>query len=849
MQKFVKRAAVLVMCLVMLLSMAACGENGSTGVTSGQPAGSGNVADYGTVWSAPSTVKIDQNDTAYANKGEAKLTFNTVKNEYESHQLLISAIKDVNAYYLESSDLKCGENVLSKENITVYNERYVTVAEAAYGSFTHPDALIPIDAAMTYGELKIAANQNAALWVTVYVPAQTPAGVYEGTFKLTVENGSMDIPVQVTVNDYTLPETTSGQTLFSWRYNRVAPGELDGSIEMMETYYEFFLDYRVSLQSLPLESQTSEEIIDTLVKYYDRLTTYTIQPEPGTVPGGGTVAEKSKEMIYAIASISGPEKNYFEKAMLYVVDEPVLSDPSKREYTLSMIGHVNNMLQSCVDTIEADTTGIFNNFKQIENWQDSILNIPNIIPITADAADWLLKNVDAEIGAQVIDALNTICPTFDVFSDQYADKLVALCEEQGIENIWWYGCTGPRAPYGNYHIGDKNLLAARTYSWVQAKYGIEGNLYWDAAAYTDENPLYPDQYINVYEQPFRRTDSSWPAGDGFLAYPGAAYGIYGPLPSMRLMSLRDGMEELEMLLALEKQYEGLEAQYGEGFSAKSSIASLVDMVSYNGSALYADGESGFDFDQLRASLINSIVWNNQGIGFVLEKVSVEGSVANISYYVAEGCSIYIDGQLQEPVSGCRYEYVLDLEQSDSLNVEIETADNVRYKLKRFISRPSTILQNFNDASVLSHITVTEGGTAELSEEYATEGSAAHICVVGKITGNELVDAAYVPSFTVSTAALNGISNLSEVNIMNMDLYNSGEEACKVTIKIYSGTSYISAGEFTLNSGENALTLSISDLKFSGLSSADRIVFEFNNSTDGVTANTYDIYLDNMIAKD
>ena len=844
MQTFIKRTAVLAMCLVMLLQLAACGED----VSSGKPAGSGNIADYGTVWSAPSTVKIDRNDVAYENKGEAKLTFNTVKNEYESHQLLISATQDVNAYYLEKSDLKCGDNVLSKENITVYNEKYVQVSEAAYGSFYHPDALIPIDAAMTYGELKIAANQNAALWVTVYVPAETPAGVYEGSFKLSVENGTMDIPVQVTVNDYTMPETTSGQTLFSWRYNRVAPGELDGSIEMMETYYDFFLDYRVSLQSLPLESQTSEEIIDTLVKYYDRLTTYTIQPEPGTVPGGGTIAEKSKEMIYAIASISSPEKNYFEKAMLYVVDEPVLSDASKREYTLSMIGHVNNMLQSCVDTIEADTTGIFDSFKQVENWQASILNIPNIIPMTADAGDWLLKNANTEVGAQVIDALNTICPTFDVFSDQYADKLITLCEEKGIENIWWYGCTGPRAPYGNYHIGDPNLLAARTYSWVQAKYGIEGNLYWDAAAYTDENPLYPDQYINVYEQPFRRTDSSWPAGDGFLAYPGAAYGVYGPLPSMRLMSLRDGMEELEMLLELEKQYEGLEAQYGDEFSAQSCITSLVDMVSYNGSALYADGESGLDFDQLRASVINSLVWNEQGIGFVLESVSVEGSVANISYYVAEGCSIYIDGQLQEPVSGCRYEYELDLEESDSLNVEIETADKVRYKVKRFISHPTTILQNFNDDSVLSHITVTEGGNAKLSEQYATEGSSAYIQVVGKITGNDLVDAAYVPSFSLNTAALNEISSLADVGNMTMDIYNSKEEAFKVTVKIYSGTSYISAGEFTLDSGENTLTLSISNLKFSSLSSADRIVFEFANSTDGVTANEYDIYLDNMIAK-
>lgn len=844
MQKFAKRAAVLVMCLVMLLQLVACGETGS----SDKPAGSGNVADYGTVWSAPSTVKIDQNDTAYANKGEAELTFNTVKNEYESCQLLISAIQDVNAYYLEKSDLQCGDNVLSKENITVYNEKYVQVAEAAYGSYTHPDALIPIDAAMTYGELKIAADQNAALWVTVYVPAETPAGVYEGTFKLTVENGSMDIPVTVTVNDYTLPETTSGQTLFSWRYNRVAPGELDGSIEMMETYYEFFLDYRVSLQSLPLESQTSEEVIDTLVEYYDRLTTYTIQPEPGEVPGGGTIAEKSKEMIYAIASISSPEKDYFEKAMLYVVDEPDLSDADKRAYTLAMIGNVNAMLQECVDTIAADTTGIFNSFKEIENWQNSIMDIPNIIPLTADSASWLIQNADTEEAIPVVDALNTVCPTFDVFSDQLADKLVTLCQEKGIENVWWYGCTGPRAPYGNYHIGDPNLLGARTYSWVQAKYGIEGNLYWDAAAYTDENPLYPDQYINVYEQPFRRTDSEWPAGDGFLAYPGAAYGIYGPLPSMRLMALRDGMEELEMLLALKAQYEELEAQYDSEFSAESSIASIVESVSYNGSALYADGESGLDFTQVRNDLISSVVEN--ATGFVLQTVTVKGSEATVTYYAAEDSTVYIDDQVQEPVSGdTSYEYTLDLEENTNLEMVIEASDGTTRKISRFISYPTKILQDFEDASVLESITVTEGGSAELSAEYATEGSAAHIRVVGKITGNDLVDAAYVPSFTISTAALNEIADLTEVGIMDMDLYNAAEDTCRVTIKIYSGTSYISAGEFALDSGKNTISIPVSSLKFSNLSSADRIVFEFANSSDGVTANEYDIYLDNMIAKD
>lgn len=268
MRKGLKRAMVFTLCSAMLLSAVGCSKE------TGKESDVASIGSYGTVWSAPSTVKIDQNDIKYENKGSAELVFNAVKNEYESHQLLITAAQDVDEYYLESSDLKCGSDVLSKENITVYNEKFIKMAEAAYGSYSNPDALIPVDTAKEYGELKIAKDQNAAFWVTVYVPEDTPAGVYEGTFKLTVEDAEMDIPVQVTVNDYVLPETTTGQTLFSWRYDRVGVGELDSSIEMMEHYYEFFLDYRISLQSLPIEGTTREEIVDALEKYYDKLTTY-----------------------------------------------------------------------------------------------------------------------------------------------------------------------------------------------------------------------------------------------------------------------------------------------------------------------------------------------------------------------------------------------------------------------------------------------------------------------------------------------------------------------------------------------------------------------------------------------
>ena len=75
MLKITKRAAVLLLCLAMILPMVACDSDVTVAP------GKGNIADYGTVWSAPSTVKIDQKDVDYTPKGNAELIFNTVKNE------------------------------------------------------------------------------------------------------------------------------------------------------------------------------------------------------------------------------------------------------------------------------------------------------------------------------------------------------------------------------------------------------------------------------------------------------------------------------------------------------------------------------------------------------------------------------------------------------------------------------------------------------------------------------------------------------------------------------------------------------------------------------------------------
>ena len=50
-------------------------------------------------------------------------------------------------------------------------------------------------------------------------------------------------------------------------------------------------------------------------------------------------------------------------------------------------------------------------------------------------------------------------------------------------------------------------------------------------------------------------------GDGYLVYPGAKYGTDTPIPTMRLMELRDGFEEYEFLYLLENEVNNALAEH------------------------------------------------------------------------------------------------------------------------------------------------------------------------------------------------------------------------------------------------------------------------------------------------
>ena len=141
-----KKILALVLGIVMTISMAACGNH--VNKTSQKDQGK-----YGTIWSLPSTVKVEQYDVDFSEKQGMELNYHAVRNEYESMQLIITAEKDIDRFYLQKSDLKSGDKVLSADNIDVYVQKYVPYNDVN-GNGSMPDALLPIDTADEYEEIR-----------------------------------------------------------------------------------------------------------------------------------------------------------------------------------------------------------------------------------------------------------------------------------------------------------------------------------------------------------------------------------------------------------------------------------------------------------------------------------------------------------------------------------------------------------------------------------------------------------------------------------------------------------------------------------------------------------------------
>ena len=393
-----------------------------------------------------------------------------------------------------------------------------------------------------------------------------------------------------------------------------------------------------------------------------------------TIPTSkGSNGIKDKQLTKYIVALAekSMEKNFdlLAKCCLYGIDEPLSNNAFDRtkEYARTF----KEQREAAMDQLKEKKAEYLATYTEIDEefFDQMIQSISEIHYITTTR---YAENYDPFI--------DVYCPTFKDFEIGLATGVYADDEE-----VWWYGAVGPKNPYPTYHLDDV-LISSRMVGWLQAIYGIKGNIYWGFDIYGDytsgENGwTYRDEYYETDPGHYNNVH-----GDGFLVYPGKQYGVDGPLPSIRLESIRDGYEEYELLYAIQEQYKTIGERIGQEVSADATIADIASSL-YSGTQVTATSAS---FAEAREQILNLSEFTQSGVCFTDYVDDGEGKTI-YKVYVPDGVTLDVTGvtkQNEEAVEGGKIvTYLADMTIANAVSTATfsTTVDGEKVSVSRYLS--------------------------------------------------------------------------------------------------------------------------------------------------------------------
>ena len=379
-------------------------------------------------------------------------------------------------------------------------------------------------------------------------------GDYTGAALLNLQGIIVKIPVQIRIYDVQMPEQVHAKSAFEIWYDYIDEGEGTGSLSMDEAYYNFLVSKRVMPTSVSDNVSTD---VDTYVNYVAKnlsgnakISAYNLPYSTVSVDGikhldADRLTILLTAMIQkniALRQAGDTSADLFEKAYFYfgsICDEPRPFNEDRTDEELVL---------ECDAILEETKNALAGLLTDYPDLQTSFMAIPHIVTAYRyDAID---------------NGKHTYCPRLDDFKE--ADYVG--------ENVWWYGCLDPETPYPTYHLNDE-LITSRVMSWMQYDYNVGGNLYWCVNYYYDRLEDGTLVVRDVWNDP---APLSGQPGDGYLLYPGKDYGVYGPIGTMRMESIREGNEDYEYFWLFRENIETYNQKNGTAYDADTLLQSFFD---------------------------------------------------------------------------------------------------------------------------------------------------------------------------------------------------------------------------------------------------------------------------------
>ena len=508
-----------------------------------------------TIWWCEPERKVSRTRPAPTTNGAA-LRISAAGNEYEPAQLVLRPKQRLRDCQVTVSDLAGPDGArLPSSQLEIRQVVYVTVQQPTdeLGEpGLWPDPLPP-----HAKPVPLPAELNHPFWITLHVPAGTPAGDYRGDITIQAQGLTHTVPIEVHVWGFALPEEThvrSGFGMGEWNLRRYHNLETEEEIkQVFDLYLQSFAAHRISPYTFGRNievkwTKTPDGQVEPQLDFsgfdedahhaFDDLHFNSFVLEL-TGMGGGTYHDRhlgelagyqqgTPEYEAAFRKYVGAvqdhleQRGWLDKAYVYWFDEPDRKDYDFVRDGMQLLHRAGPRLTRLLTTHPTPE-------------------------LYGDVDLWCL-------------------PTFTLDPD------VTTKRKAAGEELWWYLCTGPKAPYFTLFI-DHYGTELRLWLWETWKYHLDGILVW-ATDYWTSSAAYPgDALQNPWEDTMSWTSGystpegqrlPWGNGDGRFFYPpnrnpGVDKTKYleGPVPSIRWELLRDGIEDYEYFHLLQSHIERL----------------------------------------------------------------------------------------------------------------------------------------------------------------------------------------------------------------------------------------------------------------------------------------------------
>ena len=793
------------------------------------------------VWGAPATEKVLQDKHGIYDdiRTDAKVDVTAARGEYESSHIIITAKEDVPLKYTLTFGSLTAEDgtVFPADNFEVFHEKYVRVYRK-YDTTSlpvgwYPDALVPYKNIVEAGENVVDANCNQGLYFRFNVPINQKAGKYTGSVKLTIGSGEMSIPVSLTVEDLTVSETNHCKNNFFVR-GLFYKGELEDTQRMKQLYSEALYEYRLCPDELMSGLyHTDAEIQEYVDLAYENMqnpkcSNVSIPYATETVEGYTCIkASVFKKYLKAFAKKSF-EKNYNMCAKLVcylgIIDEPQLDTTGEKGRALKVVVRVyRDTIKSVADELEADST-ITSSVK------DEVIASMRKIPNT----------ITTHYSEEYADYIDTWCPMYHM----YDGELIHNYDDQ--EEKWWYGCISPRAPYPTYHTED-TLLSARSLGWMQAEYNVVGNLFWGVDVYANYNGVFYEEIEDYYTGDAKRYDQV--NGDGYLFYPGKKYGVDGPIGSLRLEAIRDGIEEYELLHAMIEKYNSINSTISAvnpaySFSSNKVVKSLTSRI-YSGTLVSTTSKV---FAEARKSLFTLARLATEADVCVLDFSDDNMGTVTYSLLAPSGATVKSGNTAlvaKDTVAGYKV-YVIEtklVNASNSLNITVENNGKSYSFVQEFGGKVSI---NSATAYKASEFTNESAG---VSPTFTTvNGSSVDGTLTSQVAKIDMPATANGKNqaFRANGKIIEGLGSTTSKFVLRV--YYGGEDGVKLVVraKCSKQSLYNEFITVTLNKGINEIEIPVSAKNWDNLGDVEYLIFYLGEKT-GEPART--LYFINSVVYD